>query len=154
MKNLINFIQKKQHLAIKKHQNIYLTQLQQSESLQTFILNNKEVKNITTELIECSQSYLLICALNHKSYLSFLYKAYIKLRKLMPFLKSYDDMMFISPQQLAKIVPNYYQIISAHYFSFIPTTNFKLNQRIEFIGQRWFARFANCYIVLYKKNNS
>jgi hypothetical protein len=154
MKNLVNFVYTKQNIEINKHKDSYLTQLQQSESLITFVLNDNEIKNLTPELIKCSQEYILICALNNKSYLSYLYEAYIKLRKLIPFLAPPDSLMFISPQKLAKMIPNCYQIISAHYFLFIPTTNVKLAQQIEFIGQRWFARFANCYILLYKKNNS
>lgn len=154
MKNLISFIQKQQHLEVKTHQDSYLTQLQHPESLKTFILNNKEIKTLKAELIECSQSHLLICALNRKSYLFYMYKTYTLLRKTMPFSKLPYNFTFINPQQLAAIVPNRYQIISAHYFSFIPTTNVTLSQQIEFIGQRWFAKFANCYVVLYKKNNS
>ncbi len=154
MKNLIQCIRKQQQLEVTKYQGCYLTQLQHPQSLKAFILNSTKITTLKVELMGCSQSHLLICALNHTSYLFVIYKIYSLLNKLMPFLKLPENLIFIKPQQLAIMVPNCYQMISAHYFSFIPTTNITLSQQFEFIGQRWFARFANCYVVLYKKNNS
>ncbi len=97
-----------------------------------------------------NEEYLLICGLNKNSIFGILFTIYLKLIPSSQFKKK---IVLTTPQYAHSLLIKSHQIIYAKYFSFTPykIKNISLSQQINYIGQRWFARFANCFILIYKK---
>ena len=97
---------------------------------------------------------LIICGLNKTSLLFAIYKIYQLYKKLCHSTKTDNQQIIFTNIQY--LLPNHrtsYECIYAKYFMFLPwkISSQTIERNIEFIGQRWFARFAISYIVVFKK---
>ncbi len=118
--------------------------------IKSFKTVNIYLKTPDTLFNSLNEEYLLICGLNKTSIFGLLFTLYVK-TMLSSQLKS--KIVLTSPQYVHSLFINSHQLIHAKYFSFIPYNikSIVISKQIDYIGQRWFARFANCFILIYKK---
>jgi hypothetical protein len=97
-----------------------------------------------------THKYIIICALNKTSILGLILIVYNNVFKQ----KTQPNIYLTTPSTIHNLFITSHQLVYAQYCSFFPyiVKNHIVRKQIDFIGQRWFARFSNCFILIYKKN--
>ena len=115
------------------------------------IYQPKAVKMVMEHNKTQQADILIVAGLNNISLFRIIFIIYLAISVK----TQYNIVVFSNPQKINNLLSlKSYQLISAQYFSFIPNCDSSsgLIRAIDLIGQRWLARFANCYLLVYKKS--
>jgi hypothetical protein len=138
MKTLIKIINKEKLLVIKNNH----VPIKSLKTIDIFLTKTK------IEVSSFNEDYLLISGLNKNSVFGVLFNLYAKILNPLQ-----TKIRLSNPQNLHVLFKSSHHLIYAKYFSFIPCNirNTVISKQIDYIGQRWLARFANCFVLIYKK---